>query len=280
MPITFTFDLEDHRVGTSAPVRCAEPTENVLGWLRERDARGTVFVLGSLAEQCPDLVRAIANAGHEIALHGMHHVPIEETGEARYVDELRRGKGSLEDITGTQVQGYRAPIFSLGRNTPWAIPALAEAGFAYSSSVLPASNPLFGIAGVPRRPFRWRDGPIELPCPLLGHGRLAIPFLGGVYLRYLPMAAIRAGIRRTPDGVPLWSYLHPYDLDPEEPFEVLPHAGYMTSRLVHHHRRGTMDRMNRIAKLAGGLGSPLMELAKQAALDPGPEVAIDGAPDG
>jgi peptidoglycan-N-acetylglucosamine deacetylase len=278
MPVTFTLDLEDHRVGTSSPVRCGGPTERVLEWLRMRNARATVFVLGHLAEQCPELVLTIAGAGHEVGLHGMHHVPIEKTGEARYLDELRRGKGVLEDITGAAVRGYRAPLFSLTRRTPWAVAALAEAGFSYSSSVLPANNPIFGLAGVPRRPFRWRDGPIELPCPVMGRGRLALPFLGGVYLRYLPMAAIRAGIRTLPQDVAVWSYLHPYDLDPDESFEVLPHAGYVTSRLVHHHRRRTMDRMDLIAEALGGLAAPLVEVAQQAALDSGPEVSLDGTP--
>jgi len=275
--MTFTLDMEDHRTGTSAPIRCSEPTARVLEWLAGRNARGTVFVVGELAEQCPDIIRSMAAAGHEVALHGLRHAPIEDIGEENFFDELQRGKKMLEDITGRPVVGYRAPYFSLTRRTPWAVPMLAEAGFSYSSSVLPASNPLYGMSGVPQAPFRWRDGPIELPCPVMGRGRLALPFLGGVYLRYLPMPAIRAGIRRIPGDMAVWSYLHPYDLDPDESFEVLPNVGYVTSRIVYHRRRRTMVRMDRLVEAAGGLGPPLAEVAETVAAQGAPVVSIGGA---
>src|SRR4051794_21081878 len=115
MPITFTLDLEDHRAGTGAPLRCCPPTERILAWLAAQGATGTFFVVGDLAEREPGLVREVAAAGHEVALHGLHHVTIEETGEARFLDELRRGRAILEDIVDRPVTGYRAPIFSLTR---------------------------------------------------------------------------------------------------------------------------------------------------------------------
>lgn len=273
MPLTFTLDLEDHRVGASAPLRCAEPTYIFLSWLESHGARGTVFVVGQLAAEQPDLVREIADAGHEIALHGYRHVPIEDLGQASFADELRRGKSLLEDLTGAPVDGYRAPIFSLTCRTPWAVEALAEAGFAYTSSVLPADSPLFGIADAPQRPFRWKDGPVELPCPVLGRGRASLPFLGGVYLRYLPGPLIAARARRAARVPGAWSYIHPYDLDPDEPFVVLPHAGYVTSRIVHHRRRGTLRRLDRIRALAG-TGPLLRDVAASAASGPLPVVAF------
>lgn len=274
MPITFTLDLEDHRAGTDAPLRCGPPTERILDWLAAQGATGTFFIVGDLAEREPGLVRRVARAGHEIALHGLHHVPIEETGPDRFLDELRRGKAILEDAAAVEVRGYRAPIFSLTRRTPWAPDALAAAGFAYSSSVLPADSPLHGIAGMPRRPFRWRDGPVELPCPVAGRGRLSIPFLGGVYLRYLPLEIIRRALDGLSDDVAPWIYLHPYDLDPDEPFAVLPHAGYVTSRIVHHRRAGTIGRLDAVARRAGGLAPPLATVAATAAAGPLPEVSL------
>ncbi len=261
MALSITLDVEDHRVGTRTPLRCVAPTEQVLQWLEDHHAQGTFFVVGDLALQEPGLVRRIAEAGHEVGLHGFHHVPIEETGPDRFLDELRRGRAALQDAGATAVPGYRAPIFSLTRQTPWAPAALTEAGFTYSSSVLPADSPLHGLAGAPRCPFRWADGPIELPCPVIGRGRLSVPFLGGVYLRYLPSALGQVGVRRLPSQVAAWSYLHPYDLDPDEPFAVLPHAGYVTSRIVHHRRRGTLDRLERLVTAAGGIGPPLAEVA-------------------
>lgn len=278
MPVTFTLDLEDHRAGSDTPVRCGPPTERLLEWLAERRASATFFVVASLAREEPDLVRAVADAGHEVSLHCLHHVPIEETGEQRFLAELREGKAILEDLTGRAAPGYRAPIFSLTRRVPWAVPAIVEAGFRYSSSVLPANSPLHGMGGVPRTPFRWEEGLIELPVPVLGRGRASLPFLGGVYLRYLPMPVITraaAGIAGRPGA---WTYLHPYDLDPEEPFEVLPHAGYATSRLVHHRRRGTLDRVDRVVRACGGLGPTLADVAAGLHREDLPVVPMSGAP--
>ena len=104
MPLTFSFDLEDHRLETSVPLRCQKPTELLLEWLAEREAKATVFIVGALARRCPPLLQAIAAAGHEIGLHGWDHRSIETTGEGQYLEELRRGIGDLEDITGAAVR--------------------------------------------------------------------------------------------------------------------------------------------------------------------------------
>jgi hypothetical protein len=196
-PVTFTFDLEDSRPSPALPARFPAVTERVLAFL---GARGTFFVVGELAAKHPELMAAIARAGHEVGLHGWRHVPLDKLAPAQLAEDLRRGRAAIEDATGAPARGFRAPIFSLCRRTLWAVDALVEAGFAYSSSVLPAANPLYGYPEGPARPFRWETGLVELPCAVAGRGPAAIPFLGGVYLRYLPMRLVLALARRIAAG--------------------------------------------------------------------------------
>jgi polysaccharide deacetylase family protein (PEP-CTERM system associated) len=260
VPLTITLDLEDHTPGAQAP-RYGVPTRRLLDWLGEHGVRATVFVVGELAERSSSVVAEIAQGGHEIGVHGLRHIALEDVGEAGAIAELRRAREVVEAAAGQPASGFRAPIFSLTRRTPWAPEALLEAGYTWSSSVLPARSPLHGIAGAPTTPFRWENGLVELPCPVAGPGRAQVPFLGGVYLRYLPQPFIRAACRRLGDDVVAWSYVHPYDLDPDEPFHVLPHAGWLTSQILHARRRGTLDRLASAARAAGGFGPPLGEVA-------------------
>ena len=103
---------------------------------------------------------------------------------------------------------------------------LGEVGFTYSSSVLPARNPLFGDPSLPATPFRWPNGLVELPCPVVRVGGVGLPYLGGVYLRALPEpASSRRPAAASGTGQVLWIYCHPYDFDPGEPFWVVPEAG-------------------------------------------------------
>lgn len=268
MAITFTFDLEDSRTDLTRPVRFPAMTEKVLAFLAEREIRGTMFVVGEIAESHPQLLRAVSAAGHEIALHGYRHVPLGKLDAASFAADIVRGRAVLEDACGAAVTGYRAPIFSLTPHTAWGVEVLTEAGFGYSSSVLPAANPLNGWPGAPTRPFRWSTGLLELPCPVAGRGRLSVPFLGGVYLRYLPRPVVErlaAGVAHDGAG---WIYCHPYDFDTEEDFDVLPQAGVLTSRILHHRRGGTFGRVARVLDAGGGAGEPLGTIAARLASDP------------
>jgi polysaccharide deacetylase family protein (PEP-CTERM system associated) len=268
--VTFTLDLEDHRpAGAPAGTeRYPALTRRVLDFLDARAVRGTFFVVGEVAEQQPDLVGEVAARGHEVGLHGWRHVPLTELSPADLGDGVRRGKALLESITGVPVAGFRAPMFSLVRESRWAVDVIADAGFTYSSSVLPARSPLFGDPSLPVAPFRWPNGMVELPCPIVRVGRVGLPYLGGVYLRALPhpvSAAARRGFGR--DRV-LWIYCHPYDFDADEPYWVVPEVGALGSRLLWYNRRRTFAKVD--ALLAGRAGPPLAERVR--ALGPLPSV--------
>jgi hypothetical protein len=145
-------------------------------------------------------------------------VPLGRLGACALKAETRRAREVLEDLTGSAVTGFRAPYFSL--TTEAAAEAVAEAGYAYSSSLLPARGFLFGTPGAPRRPFLWGGargcGLLELPVPVATLYGVAVPPLGGMYLRYLPPFDLRAMLPRL-EGPLVWTYCHPYDLDAAEP---------------------------------------------------------------
>jgi hypothetical protein len=130
--------------------------------------------------------------------------------------------------------------------------------------VLPAASPLHGWPGTPRRPFRWANGLVELPCPVIGRGRASIPPLGGVYLRYMPGPVVRAAARRlgAGDGC-AWVYCHPYDFDKDEPFFVPPYAGYVTARILHARRGATFARIERAIDAAGGAAPDLWSIVQE-----------------
>jgi polysaccharide deacetylase family protein (PEP-CTERM system associated) len=248
-PVTFTLDLEDHRPPTRAERRYPAATRAILGRLAARGVTGTVFVVGEVAEEDPGLVREVAAAGHEVALHGWRHVPLTDLDEASLRADVRRGRALLEDLTGRAVVGFRAPTYSLTAATVWATEVLAGEGFAYSSSVLPSANPLHGFPGAPRDPFLWPCGLAELPVPVAGVGRASVPYLGGTYLRLLPgplTAALHArGGRRVP-----WTYVHPYDADVGERYWRVPDAGRL-SPLLWVGRRGVLAKLDAVLARPG-----------------------------
>lgn len=124
--------------------------------------------------------------------------------------------------------GYRAPYFSVTHETPWAPDVIRESGFRYSSSVLPGRSNQFAFRGAPRTPFRWPNGLVEFPVPVLQLPGLSIPVIGGGYLRLLPSFMIERQLRLA-RRLPLnWTYCHPYDFDgpthlPSTPGFLLQH---------------------------------------------------------
>jgi polysaccharide deacetylase family protein (PEP-CTERM system associated) len=242
----------------------------VLEFLAERQIRGTFFVVGDVAVEHPGLVREIAAERHEIAVHSFVHRPLTEVSPEEFRTGVRDTTQRLEDVAATAVVGFRAPMLSLIPATHWALEVLGDLGFSYSSSVLPTRHPLFGDPDVPVVPFRWPNGLVELPCPVVrAAGRGIAPF-AAVWLRNLPWAATQAGLALTSAGSLRWSYAHPYDFDPDEPYRRLPEAGRLGSRIIWRGRERSFARFDRL--LRGRVAPPLAE--RVASLDlPLPAVA-------
>lgn len=252
--LTFTLDLEDHRDRRDAPARYPAITRELLPWLAELGVRGTFFVVGEVAAAAPALICEVAAAGHEVALHSYDHKPLTMITPARFRDDTLRGRALLEDLTGQPISGYRAPVFSLTPASRWAVAILAELGFSYSSSVLAAPHPLYGYAGLPSAPFQWPEGLLELPAPLARLGPWRLPYLGGFYLRYLPLPLIQWLRARAPRDELPWTYCHPYDFDVDEAFTPMRDAALWVSLLLWCRRRGTRLKLARL--LADGCAPP------------------------
>jgi polysaccharide deacetylase family protein (PEP-CTERM system associated) len=202
--------------------RVVRNTERVLGLLAEHAVKATFFILTWNAERHPDLVRRIADAGHEIASHGYSHRLIYEQRPAEFRDDLMRSKKILEDLVGQPVLGYRAPSFSLTAASLWALDVLLECGIRYDSSIFPIRDRLYGIPDARRFPFVIRvagDRELaEFPMSTVRAARRNWPLGGGAYLRIFPYPYMRWGIRRVNrEGQPALVYVHPWELDPAQP---------------------------------------------------------------
>jgi polysaccharide deacetylase family protein (PEP-CTERM system associated) len=115
--------------------------------------RATFFCLGWIAERYPDLIREIHQQGHEIACHGYAHKLIYNQSMEEFTEDIRKAKAILEDIIGEEVIGYRAPSYSITKQSEWAFEVLMEEGFEYDSSIFPIHHDRYGIPGAPRFPF-------------------------------------------------------------------------------------------------------------------------------
>ena len=241
--ITLTYDLEDPRPSRELEQRFDRTTREVADEFDALGLRCTFFVVGTAAKTAPKLISDLASRGHEIALHSWDHTMLPDQTAPEFREETRRGKQTLEDLIGSQVVGYRAPNFSLTPNSRWAIAELVELGFDYSSSVLPIAHPFYGYDGLPHRPFRWQEGLTELPAPVASWGPLKLPYLGGVYFRYLPRFLIRRELRRADENECLWSYFHPHDFDRDEPFYRIKNISTLVSLVLWFRRSATMPRL-------------------------------------
>jgi polysaccharide deacetylase family protein (PEP-CTERM system associated) len=193
-----------------------------------------MFVLGKFAERFPQIVKEICTDGHEVACHGHGHLEITQLSPEEFLADIRRSKDLLEEITGEKVKGYRAPDFSIVRSTLWAFETLAEAGFEYDSSVVPARLPRYGIPDWPAFPVRVNlsQGRSILEAPLATFRALGRnwPVGGGGYHRLLPGFAGRYFARRVMQVTPFVFYCHPYEFDVQE-LEELPLRLPLTVRL-------------------------------------------------
>ncbi|HEY3114085.1 MAG TPA: XrtA system polysaccharide deacetylase [Gemmatimonadaceae bacterium] len=235
----------------------------LLDLLSEHDAGATFFVLGWVAERAPALVREIAQRGHEIASHGSDHQRVTELSPDQFRESVRRSKGILEDTVGLSVFGYRAPSFSIMRGGEWALEILVEERYRYDSSLFPVRRNGSGFVGGERDPHRLKlqAGILdEVPPATLQVGRAVFPAGGGAYFRHLPYAFMDTALKSAEErGVPATFYIHPWELDPDQPRIAVP----FPTRLRHYGGLGrTVPRLKRLLSsfhfqpIAATLGLP------------------------
>ncbi|MFO1431872.1 MAG: XrtA system polysaccharide deacetylase [Candidatus Competibacteraceae bacterium] len=204
------------------PARVEHNTQRLLELFAERGIDATFFVLGWVAERFPGLVRAIAAQGHEVACHGYSHQLIYRQTPAVFREETIRAKACLEEQAQRPILGYRAASYSITKRSLWAINILAELGFAYDSSIFPIHHDRYGIPGSPRWPYRLITPSgtiIEFPPSTWSVLGWRLPVAGGGYFRLYPYRFTRAALAHLNHaaGWPFIFYLHPWEIDPEQP---------------------------------------------------------------
>jgi len=256
----FTIDVEDYfqveafkqtisrESWDSMPARVDRNTGLLVDMLADAGVHATFFILGWVAERFPHVVRRIHHAGHEVASHGYSHELAHVQSQDAFRADIRQAKHLLEDISGARVKGYRAPTFSIRRDNWWAYDALAEEGYAYSSSLYPVSHDLYGMPDAPTGPFRPGDSPLlEIPLSTMKVGSRNIPCSGGGYFRLLPYGVSRLCFDRAlrQRSSALVFYCHPWEFDPGQP-RISASA---RSRFRHYTNIGRMQ--SRVAQLLG-----------------------------
>ena len=219
--------------------RVESNTDAVLDLFAESGTKATFFTLGWVAHRHPALIRRIADAGHEVASHGWDHQRVFTMDADAFRADVARAQMALEDASGQRITGYRAPRFSIDQRTPWAHAVLADAGYAYSSSVAPLAHDHYGWRDAPRYAFRPIDGQAMMEIPVtvaqIGARRIAT---GGGFFRLLPALLTDFAVRQVNTEIrPAMFYFHPWEIDPGQP--RVRHAPWK-SRLRHYSRLGAM----------------------------------------
>ena len=199
--------------------RMEPAVESLLGALWPHKA--TFFCLGWAAEKHPGVIRRIAEAGHEIASHGYYHELVFELGPDRFREDITRTKALLESVAGVAVTAYRAPGFSIRPQDGWAFDIIFETGHRVDSSVFPGIRTMGGIpdASPYPGPLRTSHGDLfEIPVSTASFLGQRTAFCGGGFFRFIPYVIMAREIRRlNARGIPAVMYIHPRDLDPDQP---------------------------------------------------------------
>jgi len=189
--------------------------------LAERGSTATCFIIGYFAKRFPHLVREAVAAGHEIASHSYFHRLIYDMSAEEFYQDATASRKLLEDISGKPIRGYRAPAFSVTEQTPWFFERLAAAGYEYDSSVFPAPHQTGGLATAQFAPHRIETASgalTEFPITVVRVLQKPMCFFGGGYLRLFPYRLIRSmGRRALGENRPIVFYIHPREIDPDQP---------------------------------------------------------------
>lgn len=225
-----TIDVEDYfQVSAFAPhiprsdwaireCRVERNVDCILAMLDKHGTKGTFFTLGWLAERYPAVVRRIVDSGHELASHGYGHERASDQTPESFFADINLAKLILEDLSGHEVKGYRAPSFSIGEKNLWAFECLERAGYRYSSSIYPIRHDHYGMPNAPRHAHAI-GGLVEIPCTTLRFLNRNWPASGGGYFRLMPYSLSRWMIERINrvDRLPAVFYFHPWEVDTGQP---------------------------------------------------------------
>ncbi len=220
-----------------------------LEFFNKYNCKCTFFVVGETALDNSSSTRDIIAEGHELACHTQDHRPLNQLTPMEFRDNILKNRDILLNLGAQSVVGFRSPIFSLTNETQWAWEVLDSLGFKYSSSVLPAKNPQYGWDGFHFGVTRLSSGLWELPIPITHIANIQLPFTGGAYLRFFPKPILYFFSQWYKNRkLPLLSYIHPYDLDPEqERFQVFKNRFF--NWLMYYNRASTLPKIALFLKM-------------------------------
>ena len=197
--------------------------DKIIDMLRKNETSATFFVVGELINKNPEIIDKILDNDHEIGFHTMYHNKIDSIGfKEKFSDEIT----SFSKMTNQKSKGFRAPTFSLNKESSWIIDSLVENDYVYDSSIVPVKTDLYGIPNAEIKPYRISSNSIEkndpngklIEFPLLVTKFLGkkLPAAGGFYLRTLPEKVIKNAISNyEKQNIPATFYIHSWELTPE-----------------------------------------------------------------
>ena len=259
--------------------RVENNTRKLVELLDQHGTKATFFVLGWVAERYPDLVKLLVRQGHEIASHGYGHELVTTQSPEQFRHDVRKAKNILENLTGSPVLGYRAPSFSITDESRWALAILVEEGYIYDSSMydrFQRSENARGNSGLIQ--LDTVAGRIwEISPSTLNVCGFQVPVAGGGYFRLFPYATSKTFLQRLEkQGAKLVMYLHPWEIDPEQPRM----NGPWISQFRHYLNLHKMEQ--RLAALLEDFqfGSIVQVLGAAWCKEHGKSVMVDCAPPG
>ena len=222
-------------------LRVEQNTHKLLDMLDTANVKATFFALGWIVEKVPGLVRELERRGHEIAIHGYYHFQITKISREEFAADLDKAIDAVRKAGIQQpLNGFRAPSFSITERTLWAYEILEQRGFLYDSSVFPVGfHPEYGIPNAPLAPYRTTPSIMEFPLSCIDFVGQRLPCSGGAYFRLMPYLYTKYAMRRcNAEGRPVVFYIHPWELDPEQPRIPLP----LSKRIRHYYGLGGTEK--------------------------------------
>lgn len=199
--------------------RIEKNIDNIISILDLKKIKATFFTLGWIAERYPSMIKKILMEGHELASHGYAHEKVSEISKSDFYQDVTRAKGILEDIGGKQINGYRAPSFSIAEKNFWAMEILSETGHRYSSSIYPVKHDHYGSPNAPRFPYKVFSELLEVPPTTVKLFGRNFPASGGGYFRLLPYSISKKMLDHvnSSENKPVVFYFHPWEIDSHQP---------------------------------------------------------------
>ena len=195
-------------------------TKKILDILGRYDIKATFFILGWTAKKHQNLVKEIHATGHEIACHSYCHRLVYKLTPEEFRKDTSLAKDILEQITGTQIRGFRAPSYSITNQSLWALQILEELNFEFDSSIFPIYHDRYGIPEAPRFKYKIPGYNLtEYPISTSLLWRYKIPVSGGGYFRLFPYWFTKNALNNInkKEGQPFIFYLHPWEIDDTQP---------------------------------------------------------------